>query len=71
MSVTKTSQAHARAYAPSRPVERPRPAVSPSPSADTSNLSPGAAARFDKLMRSIDDFTEAVQSKSLTLPDRK
>jgi hypothetical protein len=71
MSVTKTCQTHARAYVPSRPSEHPQPAASPSLSVDTSNLSPGAAARFEKLMRSIDDFTEAVQSRSITLPDRK
>ena len=71
MSITQTSQSQARTRPPSRPPDRSQPAASPSPSVDTSNLSPGAAARFEKLMRSIDDFTEAVQSKAITLPTRK
>ena len=42
--------------------------VSPS-RVDTSNLSPGAAQRFEKLMTSIDKFTSAVQDQSLSLAD--
>jgi len=84
MSIVKTSQNSARSYAPSRLPGPSSPAASPSSSpaaspssgpaasgVDTSNLSPGAAARFEKLMRSIDDFTVAVGNKAITLPERK
>jgi len=76
MSIVKTSQNSARHHAPSRLPAPSSPAASPAsgPAAsgvDTSNLSPGAAARFEKLMRSIDDFTVAVGNKAITLPERK
>jgi len=52
--------------------ETTRPAApAPAPRVDTSNLSPGAAARFEKLIRSIDSFTDAVQRRALTPPARK
>lgn len=69
MSVTKTiSQA---AHTPSRLPVPASPASSLRSGVDTSNLSPGAAARYEKLMRSLDAFTDAVYSKALTLPERK
>jgi len=68
---TKTSEQSARSQMPS-PLPKPTfPAASPRSSVDTSNLTPGAAARYEKLMRSIDNFTTAVQNKTITLPKRK
>ena len=69
MSLPKTSQASAPASGRVRPPERSQPVSKPC--VDTSNLSPGAAKRFETLLRSIDDFTEAVHNKSITLPERK
>ena len=69
MSMSKTSQTPASTSASARPPERSQP--TPEPRVDTSNLSPGAAKRFETLLRSIDDFTEAVHSKAIILPDRK
>ncbi len=69
MSLSKTSQASVPTSAPPRPPERSQSA--PEPHVDTSNLSPGAAKRFETLLRSIDDFTDAVHSKTITLPERK
>lgn len=69
MSVTKTSQTSAPA--PSRLPQRSPTADPATSGVDTSNLSPGAAARFEKLIRSIDSFTDAVHNKSITLPERK
>ncbi len=76
MSIVKTSQNSARHSAPSHLPGPSSPAASPSSRSagsgvDTSNLSPGAAARFEKLMRSIDDFTVAVGSKAITPPERR
>lgn len=71
MSIIKTSQLSVQTSVPSRLPDRSRSVVSPSSGMDTSNLSPGAAARFEKLIRSIDNFTAAVQSKAITLPERK
>lgn len=68
MSVTKTS--HPVQTAPSR-LPEPHSAPPPGPRVDTSNLTPGAAARFEKLMRSIDDFAAAVGTKAITPPVRK
>lgn len=72
MSATKTSQISIRPSAlDRRPSESTRTAASPNSRVDTSNLTPGAAARYEKLMRSIDDFTDAVRSKAITIPERK
>lgn len=71
MSVTKTSQPSARSTALSRLPGRSYPPVSPNTGVDTSNLSPGAAARYEKWMRSIDDFTAAVRNKAITPPERR
>ena len=71
MSTMKTAQTSAPDAAAGRLPERLSPAASPGSGMDTSNLSPGAAARFERLMRSINDFTAAVQSKAITLPERK
>ncbi len=70
MPATNFISSAAHTAAPSRLSERSSSAASPDLSVDTSNLSPGAAARFEKLMRSIDDFAAAVQNKAITLPDR-
>lgn len=69
MSMSKTSQASVPTSAPACPPERSHSA--PEPRVDTSNLSPGAAKRFETLLRSIDDFTDAVHSKTITPPARK
>jgi len=71
MSITKTTQHTTPPCAPSRLPEPSSPAASPHSSVDTSNLSPGAAARYEKLINSIDDFTAAVHNKAITLPERK
>jgi hypothetical protein len=69
--MTKTSQPSTPASGPGRPPERSHPSPTPRPRVDTSNLSPGAAARFEKLLNSIDDFTDAVRNKAITPPERK
>ena len=63
--MSKTSQ--------TRATRRPTQAAKPAPVSrvDTSNLSPGAAARYHTLIRSIAAFTEAVHNKSLTLRQGK
>lgn len=71
MSMTKTSPTLGLPIKPIRPSERSQPANQSSSGLDTSNLSPGAAARFEKLIHSIDSFTEAVHNKSIALPERK
>lgn len=38
---------------------------------DTSNLSPGAAKRFQNLISTIDEFTDAVERKSMYLPEER
>jgi hypothetical protein len=69
MSITNTAHTRASLAGSLRPSETPHPL--PASHVDTSNLSPGAAARYEKLMRSIDAFTAAVRSKAITLPERK
>ena len=72
MSVPKPLHSAAvSASAPSRLPNRKAPAEASASGVDTSNLSPGAAARFEKLMRSLDSFTAGVYSKAITLPERK